>query len=117
MTDQIVRELAATLGVTVEHLWEVLITQAPISGTTNLTGLTIITAGAIWFTRLTYRKTRRIKDEDGITVKYPEWDDDTVWIPVGASWMLILCAWALGVTGIIAAFFNPDYWALMQILK
>lgn len=97
--------LATKLGTTSEYLWSVLLKQAPISGMTDLILITaMITLTAI-YTRL--------------VIKYfPELDEDSfgAWA-VAAILVSLSTVITLSSAGnIIAALFNPEYWALRQIL-
>jgi len=120
-TLQALTALANKLGTTTEYLWSVLLKQAPITGLIDLgvmIGLVVMTYG--WF-RFVQRKTTTppATEED----RYPRaaWTEEVgiafAWASVGL-WVLIdifVIACALATT--IAALFNPEYWALMQILR
>lgn len=41
-TSKLIRELADKLGTTAEHLWSVLVKQAPISSATDCVGLIVL---------------------------------------------------------------------------
>ena len=58
---EVVEKLAEKLGVAAEHLWGVLIRQAPISGITNILVSIAWIVGAIWTFRFVKSKT---KDQD-----------------------------------------------------
>lgn len=103
--------LAAKLGVTAEHLWGVLLKQAPIDGTVDF----VMCAALVWLNLKLVRLV--IKKTSG---KDPEWEDESL---VGAAWVCLaflvlfstLAVW-FNIAMIIAAFFNPEYWALKQLL-
>lgn len=107
-TQKLIEQLASKLGVTVEHLWGVLIHQAPISsGIWALeVVLGIITGGVMLKKSITLLKQ---DDEDGLAIGL-----------VCGGVVLVLFAvifMAVYSDQIMAGFFNPEYWALRQILK
>ncbi len=102
--------LAAKLGTTVDHLWGVLLKQAPIDGTIDL----IVCIALVWFNvsflRAVVRKT--LSDD-------PEWEEEKAII----AWMMVAVFFVISglivwhnTAMIIASFFNPEYWALNQLL-
>lgn len=108
--------LAEKLGVTAEFLWAALLRQAPVTGTVDLVLMvTMVALWAIWV-RKAYREHVRYNTEgerDG-------WGRDTLafaWLSVGLLFLLVLCFVGSLLSLAIAAFFNPEYWALRQILK
>jgi hypothetical protein len=102
--------LALSLGTTVEHLWAVLLRQAPISAVTDLIQYGLIVWVAVFWTKITKTIVKKVNDRDLDDINY-------AW--VGGGWLFI----AIFVT---AAFFsfpmsitkviNPEYWATMEIL-
>ena len=105
-TEQLVRELAEKLGTTVEHLWGVLVQQAPIAAATNtlllgiagiLTALVVRTAVRLW---------KDGEEEAAITATF-------VSGLMALASFVALCCFA---PAIAAGFFNPEYWALKQII-
>lgn len=104
--DKALAVLAEKLGTNVEHLWGVLIRQAPIDGTVDLLQYALITIGC-W---LWWRWCKRVMESN---------QDEIIYLP------LTLVAVALGILVIaaffclpntVAAFLNPEYWALKQVL-
>lgn len=103
----ILKELADKLGTTAEYLWAALLKQSVISGTVSLvmTSATIIIAAvAVW---LAWEKTTKCDFDIKMLVRVP-----TLFFVFVIA---IIIADTLATT--IAAFFNPEYWALMQILN
>ena len=111
-TEKLIRELAEKLGTTADHLWGVLIRQAPISSATEAAALGIYAAVMVWGYRLVREKTKTNGD----------WNDDCG--SIALPWMV----WSVGVLGllialgcslsnIVAGFVNPEYWALKQLVK
>ena len=120
-TLQALTTLANKLGTTAEYLWGVLLKQAPITGLVDL-GLMIVLGVAIyWWFRFVQRKTTPplATKED----PYPSaaWTDDVgiglAWTSVGFWVLVYILVITTNATTIIAALFNPEYWALMQILR
>lgn len=62
-TRKLIESLAASLGTTAEHLWQVLLRQAYISFWTDLLFYTI-TAVGVWFTAKCSAKFRSLAAED-----------------------------------------------------
>ena len=117
---QLIEALAAKLGTTAEHLWGVLVKQAPISGAVDLVLCIVIAAAAAWWLQLVKRKTTcPPKTEDD---RYPsaEWDSDpafVAWVGVVIAVVFALVCIVGSAQGIVAAFANPEYWALKQLVK
>jgi len=112
-------QLASKLGTTVEKLWEVLLKQAPISGTIDFIVCIILTLVAMQCFRFVNRKTtvpaKTGKDE------YPsaQWEEEgavLAWIGIGILFLIIGLIIIFAVNNIAAAFLNPEYWALKKIL-
>lgn len=106
-TAQLIERLAAKLGTTAEHLWGVLVRQAPISGATDLGVLIASFAIAALLGVIALRT----KDEDEGGMSFAV---GMAALIAGAS---ALAMFMSGASIIAAAFFNPEYWALKQILK
>ena len=118
---ELLGQLAAKLGTTVEKLWAVLLKQAPISGTIDLLiciGMVIFT---VWAFRLVKGKTTKHEIVDG-TYKHREadWEEEGAffsWVAVGVIFLITIIQVASESENIAAAFFNPEYWALTNILS
>lgn len=106
-TEAMLRELATKMGVTVEFLWGTLVAQAPIYGVSCLLMYLL-------YIPLIYAHKRVLKWTD-------EFNDPTdATFARGASWVIVGMFTVAGVTQlplILAAFFNPNYWALQHLLK
>ena len=98
--------LATKLGTTVDFLWAVLIKQAPIDGALYLLLLAFL--GAIGYGLFRWAK-YSIKNDI----------DEIVWLPYGIASVLyigvVIITIGYGPTA-FSGFFNPDYWALKQII-
>lgn len=108
-TQQLIRELADKLGTTTEHLWGVLVKQAPISGAIGL--LSSVAMLAVVF--FAWRKLTKIE--------FGKWDND---FGKGALYggfciaTAIVFASTMGALPVeVAGIFNPEYWALKQVLR
>ena len=97
-----------------------LVRQAPISGVVDLMLCVVIATVAVWFVALVKHKTTApaATNED----RYPraEWREEGAFL----AWVVALIAGAFALVyvicsaqGIAAAFANPEYWALKQLVK
>ena len=117
---KLIEVLAAKLGTTAEHLWGVLVRQAPISGAVDLVLCIVIAAVTAWWVQLVKRKTTcQPKTEED---PYPrvEWRDEAALL----AWVVTVIAGGIALfciigsaQRIVAAFANPEYWALKQLVK
>ena len=101
-------QLAAKLGTTVEHLWSALLKQASINGSVCiLIDISLMTFSILlWFKTLAKYKTD--KYDDTLNIYFV-----TLVIALIVTTITVLST----LENIITAFFNPEYWALMQILN
>jgi tellurite resistance protein TehA-like permease len=112
-TAKLIEELANKLGTTAEHLWGVLIRQAPITATTDLLLLVAACIGLIIIARVLPKVVRKFEEGD-------EGIGDLFIIIASIIFgilcliILVLSLCELGTT--LSGFFNPEYWALKQIL-
>ncbi len=118
-TTALIEKLAEKLGTTAEHLWGVLLHQAPISGAVDLATIVVMVLAAVGLVPFVKGKTTKqaeTKDE-----RYPraEWEGEgagLAWLGT-AIYLIITGVVVIGsAQGIVAAFFNPEYWALSHIL-
>lgn len=108
-TVKLIQELSDKLGTTAEHLWGVMVRQAPISGVIGL----LIDVAAILLLMIGWKKLSKIN--------FDKWDDD---FGKGALYAALIVATLVSIIGIasslpteISGIINPEYWALKQILK
>ncbi len=116
-TEALIRELAEQLGTTGEHLWGVLVRQAPITGVIDLLVLVAWAVFMVWAYRLVVRKTKDPDPEDR-TVK-PEWREEgavVAWALWGFTAAMFVIIAGVELSGIVGAIVNPEYWALKQVL-
>ena len=103
--------IAEKLGVAVEHLWEVLIRQAPISGVFDLLFYALTGAAAYATYKLWLFIIRKCGED--------RWDEIAYLWPglatISVAAMIIASLASMSTTA--AAFFNPEYWALHQVLS
>lgn len=106
--ESLLTDLAAQLGTTTEYLWAALLRQAPLSSTVGLVVLMAVLVAVLAVGRVAIRGTK------GMTDGCHEW-----------SWGLTfvcLVLWAcfgvgVAMPGILAGFFNPEFWALRELLQ
>ena len=113
---QVLDKLASKLGVAVDVLWAALMRQALITGLLDLAFVAAYAFGVYW----TVRYVRMVFDRtDGESDHWKRWDE-IAWLPCGIV-VLVMFGLGLGLLASLsmtaAAFFNPEYWALMKILN
>jgi hypothetical protein len=114
MKEEFLVTFAEKIGTTVDKLWSALLKQAPISGTIDIViYLAMIFVSIIAF-KVISKKTTVQEGE-----KYADWEGEKI----GIAWAvyifvvgIISIAFLCNVGNTISAFFNPEYWALMQIV-
>jgi hypothetical protein len=100
-----VSALADRLEVPIEVLWSALLRQAPVSATVSLFLLALVICTAVGFGL--YAKAVFKKDEDAGIV-----------VGIITVFLILLSLVAISsLPGILAGFFNPEYWALKQLLE
>jgi hypothetical protein len=106
--------LAAKLGVSVEHLWGVLIKQAFIDGLSSLLTVVIcaILAVATVYAFLALR--RKFKTPEN-TQSYAYSPAPTDWMLLGVVLLVIVAVASNNFYWVISDFFNPEYYALRQL--
>jgi len=115
---QLLETLATKLGTTAEHLWGVLVRQAPISGATDLV-LCIILALVAWkLIAFVKRKTTHSEDSSGRS-RPAEWhgEEGPAWFVTAIVTTVLSGLIIATIHDLISAFANPEYWALKQLLS
>lgn len=107
---QLLETLATKLGTTAEHLWGVLVRQAPISGMTNLV-LCIIFALGLWKLIIFVKHKTNHRNADWYYDRHP------AWFGVSVVTAMISIGLLISIPTIVTAFANPEYWALKQLLS
>lgn len=106
---QALKLIADKLGVASEHLWGALVRQAAISSSVDLAVLVAGVFGLKWAFGALRRNT---KDMDiGEPWKVLGW---AAW---GFMAFLMFVIIAANTSNIMAGFFNPEYWALKDVLS
>ena len=110
-TEKLIRELADKLGTTVEHLWGVLIKQAPITAVTDLLECVMLAVVCIVGGKYLLRWHRKLDgnceaDHPGLVMLY------VVWV---VMLIITIISVLTSVSEIANAILNPEYWALKQI--
>ena len=118
-TTALIEKLAEKLGTTAEHLWGVLLHQAPISGAVDLTTVVVMVLAAVGVVRFVNGKTTKPAETDDMRYPHAEWKGEgagLAWVGT-AIYLIFTGVMVIGLAqGIVAAFFNPEYWALSHIL-
>lgn len=118
-TAKLLEQLANKLGTTSEYLWNILLKQAPIDATvTLLQTLFLIFVG--WVLWKVHKKLLSKPPGQGYYDSYYEEYDVGAVLPmilVTGVWgiMMIICFCCSG--SIVSGYFNPEYWALKEILN
>jgi len=115
--EKLIEHLAQKLGTTTEYLWGVLINQAKISAITDLFYLFFTVIGGILLYRL-HKYFSKEREPYGHSYYYTK--EELVTIPMGiltVFWFFIAIFSFMSIGNIINGFFNPEYWALDQILN
>lgn len=112
-TIKLIETLAAKFGTTTEYLWGALVKQAPISGVCDTIICVVLIVGLIVSARILKSKFTEL--EDGFT----DWREDFM-VPAWITWSVVAFIVGLIVCcsfpTTIAAFVNPEYWALKQLI-
>lgn len=110
MDDKTLIALANKLGTTTEYLFQALVKQAPISAGVDI--LLVVCWAVIPYYLLKYLALPRMLETD--------WEEEATFI----YWRLWIAAEAIALfvftsnlTEIVTGLFNPEYWALHQIIK
>lgn len=110
-TTDLINQLADKLGTTAEHLWGVLVKQAPISSAVELALLLAGILGAVVLGMVAYKKSKKEDSSD---------HDDLVCVYCAVAsailGLIVLVVLLCESENIVAGFFNPEYWALHQLI-
>lgn len=117
-TAALLRDLAAKLGTTVEHLWAVVLKQVPLWIAENIMWALLTGVLAAWLLSVGLAFVRPPVE------RADQWTDDAL-IPRGVCGALIICVAALvfgfgvveNVYGALTGLFNPEFAALAYILN
>lgn len=112
-------ELAEKLGTTTEHLWGVLLKQAPISAAID-TIIMLIMLATLWGGyRLVREKTKVPPKTEENRYPYAEWEDEeafAAWGVFGLYAIITLIVTCCTISSVVTATMSPEYWALKHLL-
>lgn len=103
MNDELIQKLAEKMGVTIEHLWGVLITQAGIEAIVGIAIVLFLIVPIV----VGFFVTKRQVEIDS--------DYGVCWVIYGMMVVLLSSVCISEIGNIITYILNPEYWALMQI--
>jgi hypothetical protein len=112
----LIDKLATKIGTTGEHLWGVLLKQAPISSTIELLILLSTVFFTYRFSKYVRKHTKRYNEEGGYNAEC--WCEEVRMvslIALGCSYFGIILYLMFGFTDMLSGFFNPEYWAFLKI--
>jgi hypothetical protein len=108
-TETLIRELAVKLGTTAEHLWGVLIRQAPIHAASTMLGFAVA-IGLLAFVGVRIRRAVLSDDCCNEAAIF----GGLVWAAFTAGVLGFLC---MSINDMASGLFNPEYWALKEVLR
>lgn len=116
---QLLEQLAAKLGTTAEYLWKVLLMQARVSATQSLLYVLFVAISGL----VLYRCHRKFSKPFAETVDkyYENMYDKNEYTAVAMGvcsvvWIVLFIASLFSFPNLIDGYFNPEYWALKEIL-
>jgi phosphotransferase system glucose/maltose/N-acetylglucosamine-specific IIC component len=115
-TTKLIEQLAQKLGTTAEYLWTVLVKQAPISAATDALYFILVIIGGIFLWKL-HKYLSKERGEYKHSIYYDE--EENVTIPMFIAviiWAILFIVCFSSIGNIINGFFNPEYWALKEVL-
>lgn len=107
-------QLAEKLGTTTEYLWAVLIKQAGICIIQDCFFIVIsilFIIGYILYVKYFIKNYQKLYDND------EEYGHGVITVILGCIAIIAIFVIMVGVEEIITCVYNPEYWALNQILK
>ncbi len=121
MENKLIEQLATKLGTTVEFLWGILIKQAFVSACFSLGYvLFVIIYGVIIFKLHLKFSNETVKETKYGKDTVCDYDNDSFIIPM-VVFFTIWVGFAIGalcsIYNVFLGFFNPEYWALNEILN
>lgn len=119
-TEVLINKLAETLGTTTEQMWGVLISQAPISGFTDLVVCVVLVGLSVALVRFVKKQTK--VPEPTAENRHPraKWDEGESAIMQVVTVIFLFFTIMIvisSIESISSSFFNPEYWALKQVLS
>jgi len=119
-TNQLLMQLAQKLGTTTEYLWSILVNQAPIAATTLLVQTIIVLIFGYFLYRMHIHLSKKRVDsrqnEYKLYWEYEEFASIPMIIGIVIFIILIIICFC-SFDSVIYGYFNPEYWALKEILN
>lgn len=113
-TTILLEKLAQKLGTTGEYLWTVLLKQSPVSATTSLFYLLLMSGLGLWL----YKVHKHLSNDDNKMSYYEK--EEAVGVPMTVLvviWMVLFIACIFDISNIINGYLNPEYWAFNKVLQ
>jgi hypothetical protein len=116
-TETLIRELAAKLGTTVEHLYTVLVKQAFITGVSDIVICSFILVALIFSAFYLFKGIAKAKKNQDEREPYaiPEFIIPVILAVIFG--IMFIIAFLANIEDIITCFSNPEYFAVHEILK
>lgn len=112
---KLIEELAHKLGTTSQYLWQVLIKHAKIDATTGLIQAIIVSLFGVVLYKIHKNMMRR--DEQDYNGYYRYEGFGLTMIVAFIAFVIIYFRILCGITDIINGYFDPEYWALHEIIS
>ena len=112
---EMLQALADKFGTTVEHLWGVMVYQAPLSSTTTLITFAGWVAFLMWGFKFIQSRTTK---PEGDRYQCAAWEDETArfaWTIWGIMVFVTFFLAGGAIEEIATGYINPEYWALMKL--
>lgn len=104
---QLIEQLAAKLGTTADHLWGVLLRQAPIEAVVDLfyVGFVVV----LFFVARSFHRWACADER-----RYDDWviGSSIAW----GAWCIFALIVMIVISELPTLFLNPEYWALKEVL-
>jgi hypothetical protein len=115
---KVLSELAAKFGTSVEHLWTVMVYQAKISVVVDLFQYLIIAIIGVGLVVAHRKLAKVIPGNRSSNNSYEEYDPAIpIMCVLAIAWIIFAAIAFFSVGDTLTAAFNPQYWALKQILN
>lgn len=113
--------LATKLGTTTEHLWGVILRQVPVNAAFDMLGGIVFIVLTAWWVHVVWRNTMiELPDPEYPRVQRAKWYAEGAVLAWGSALVAIFISCTLiscGAPKWIAAFTNPEYIALKEVLS
>jgi uncharacterized protein involved in cysteine biosynthesis len=109
--ENILSTLATKLQTTTEHLWDVLVVQARIEALTSFVIMCLWAAITITTFKVVKKKSSQLRENMDEELAYLIW---VLWLLYAGFVAMYVSS---SITNVVAALFNPEYWALKEILN